>query len=176
MADAFNFIFSPLSGYQLGTITFVDHPLLGLMLELIIEQDWLILFFMSLPGFLIGSCGYIFISVDSTSGYVSSKFPANGTLVHADNFSDFCLCSCHTLECFNLVPLLQGELIILLCHVVITKVVFRLFPFGASLRFGYAFASLRPERGLSLLHLLVEPRKYKISLFLCLLIGENLYQ
>ena len=27
-------------------------------------------------------------------------------------------------ECFNLVPLLQGELIILLCHVVITKVVF----------------------------------------------------
>jgi hypothetical protein len=67
-------------------------------------------------------------------------------------------------ERFNLVPLHQGELIILLCHVVITKVVFRLHPPGASFRFAYA--SLRPRRVLSLLHLSVEPTLSFIIIFL----------
>jgi hypothetical protein len=70
-----------------------------------------------------------------------------------DDFSDLSLNGYSTLECFNLVPLLQGELIIRLYYVVITKVVFWLFPFGVSLRFGYGFASLRPERELLLLNL-----------------------
>jgi hypothetical protein len=53
--------------------------------------------------------------------------------------------------------LLKGELIIFLCHVVITKEVFRFNPPGASFCFGYASASLHPRRVLSLLHLSVEP-------------------
>jgi len=94
IADAFNLIFLSLGSYQFRTITFVCHPLFGLLLKFVSKTNALKLYFMSLPG---GSPGDIFIGIDSASGYVSFEFPANGTLIYAGHCSDFCLSCSGTL-------------------------------------------------------------------------------
>ncbi len=101
-------------------------------------------------------CSRVYPCSPASAGDVSLEFSTDGASMDADDLGNSCLGVAGRNERFNLVPLLQGELIILLCHVVITKVVFRLHPPGASFRFGYASASLRPRRVLSLLHLSIE--------------------
>jgi hypothetical protein len=115
---------------------------------------------MSLPGLGVRLYSRVKPGSPPSAGDVSPEFSTDGASMDADDLGNGCLGVAGRNERFNLVPLLQGELTILLCHVVITKVVFRLHPPGASFRFGYASASLRPRRVLSLLHLSVELRKW----------------
>ena len=111
------------------------------------------------PGFLFGRDGKILLCTNPPFGNIAAYFTTNGALMNANYTGDLSVTLSGYFQCLNLVPLFQGELLILLCHVVITKVVFAAIPFGATLRFGYAFASLRPEGDFNLLHLLLELRK-----------------
>ncbi len=86
---------------------------------------------MFLLGFSIRLSSHVEPGLYPSLGGVAFEFSSDGASMHAENTGNRRLGVAGQKERFNLVPLHQGELIKLFCHVVITKVVFRLHPPGA---------------------------------------------